>query len=836
MNTLNVVESVFFAALEKETPEARAVYLDEACNGDANLRRCVERLLNAHPKADGLFQSQPPGLAATTAGPTIDERPGSVIGPYKLLQQLGEGGFGVVFMAEQQQPVRRKVALKIIKPGMDSKQVVARFEAERQALALMDHPNIARVLDGGTTESSRPYFVMELVKGIPITEFCDKNRLTPRDRLELFIPVCQAVQHAHQKGIIHRDLKPSNVLVTTYDDKPVPKVIDFGVAKAIEQKLTEQTLFTRIGQIIGTLEYMSPEQASLNALDVDTRADVYALGVLLYELLTGTTPLCKDRFQGVAFLEMLRLIREEEPPKPSTRLTESGDALASFAVYRKSDSQKLPKLVQGELDWIAMKALEKDRGRRYATANALAADVQRYLNDEHVEACPPTVTYRLRKYARKHKTAFAMASMSAALLLIGSVVSGWQAVRARRAEGDAVAERTNARQERDNALKARQAEADQRNLAVAAQAKAQNERDAAKAEREKVRRLHYTASLNLIPTAWEADNIGSVLELLDEQRPKADEGDMRGFEWHYWDRLCHAEQRTLALDDDGRTWAGVFSGDGARFAYLWNRKFSAADEVEAFVKVRDTGAGRELGSWKLKYPKGPVELHLNRDGTRLAMSARPLPTGAARQGILVFVWDVTSGKKLFHKELSNTDFDFSGRAEMALSPDGKLLAAVEHRPTQKGDGPPNESQRVADPAGFLNPFLGSVRIWHVADPTREPTTVQSSIGAGDLLFSPDSSRLAGVIRVGLGTKNAGTMTIRLWDTSTGKPRAEDTIKGPPSIAFSADGTRLAALTAVGDYFGKLQSYLWDCASGDELKLLRSTAIAASSQTAIMRGT
>jgi eukaryotic-like serine/threonine-protein kinase len=313
MNTLNVVESIFFNALEKSTPQARAAYLAEACAGDANLRRCVERLLNAHPKADDIIPAQTPGLAATLEPPSIEERPGSIIGPYKLLQQLGEGGFGIVFMAEQEKPVRRKIALKIIKPGMDSKQVVARFEAERQALALMDHPNIARVLDGGTTDSGRPYFVMELVKGIPIIEFCDKNRLTPRDRLELFIPVCQAVQHAHQKGIIHRDIKPSNVLVTMYDEKAVPKVIDFGIAKAIEQKLTEQTLFTRVGQIIGTLEYMSPEQASLNALDVDTRADVYALGVLLYELLTGTTPLNKDRLEGVAFLEMLRLIREEEP-------------------------------------------------------------------------------------------------------------------------------------------------------------------------------------------------------------------------------------------------------------------------------------------------------------------------------------------------------------------------------------------------------------------------------------------------------------------------------------------------------------------------------------------
>jgi serine/threonine protein kinase len=334
MRTVNVIEGIFFAALEKASPGERAAYLDQACGGDAELRRCVERMLVAQPHLGNFLQPPAAALPATTdAAPPLVERPGTTIGPYKLLQLLGEGGFGVVFLAEQTEPVRRKVALKVIKPGMDSKQVVARFEAERQALALMDHPNIARVLDGGTTDSGRPYFVMELVKGVPITQFCNQNRLTPRERLELFIPVCQAVQHAHQKGVIHRDLKPSNVLVTLYDDKPVPKVIDFGIAKAIEQKLTEQTLFTRVGQVIGTLEYMSPEQASLNALDVDTRADVYALGVLLYELLTGTTPLGKERLQGVAFLEMLRLIREEEPQRPSTRLSHSAGGRALMGAY-----------------------------------------------------------------------------------------------------------------------------------------------------------------------------------------------------------------------------------------------------------------------------------------------------------------------------------------------------------------------------------------------------------------------------------------------------------------------------------------------------------------------
>src|SRR5262249_31799604 len=302
---------------------------------------------------------------------------------------------GVVYMAEQQQPVRRKVALKVIKPGMDTKQVVARFEAERQALALMDHPNIAHIFDGGETASGRPYFVMELVRGIPITEFCDHNRLAIRERLELYVTVCQAVQHAHQRGIIHRDIKPSNVLVTLHDDKALVKVIDFGIAKATGQQLTDKTLFTNFAQMIGTPLYMSPEQAQMTSLDVDTRSDVYSLGLLLYELLTGRKACDKQRLRTVGYDEIRRIIREEEPPKPSTRISTMGQAATTASTHRKSDPKRLSQLMRGELDWIVMKALEKDRNRRYESAGALARDVQRYLNDEPVQACPPSVLYRL---------------------------------------------------------------------------------------------------------------------------------------------------------------------------------------------------------------------------------------------------------------------------------------------------------------------------------------------------------------------------------------------------------------------------------------------------------
>jgi len=348
------------------------------------------------------------------------------------MEQIGEGGMGVVYVAEQHQPVRRKVALKIIKPGMDTKEVVARFEAERQALAILDHPNIARVFDGGATASGRPYFVMELVKGTPITEFCDENQLTPRERLELFLPICQAVQHAHQKGIIHRDLKPSNMLVSRHDTTPVPKVIDFGVAKALGQELTNKTLFTGITEMIGTPMYMSPEQSGMSDLDIDTRSDIYSLGVLLYELLTGTTPLDKERLNTVGHDEIRRIIREEEPLPPSTRISTLRHAATAVATQRHTEPANLAKLVRGELDWIVMKCLEKDRNRRYETVSAMALDVQRFLRDEPVQACPPSAVYRFRKFARRNKTTLVMGSLVAAALVVGTVVSSWQAIRAQR--------------------------------------------------------------------------------------------------------------------------------------------------------------------------------------------------------------------------------------------------------------------------------------------------------------------------------------------------------------------------------------------------------------------
>ncbi len=416
-------EEIFHQALAR-SPDERPAFLEQACAGDPSLRAAVEALLRANVGATGFLEQPSPAPAATRAEP-LRETPGTVIGPYKLIEQIGEGGMGTVWMAQQTEPVKRLVALKLIKAGMDSKQVIARFEVERQALALMEHPNIARVLDGGTTPPSqggawgggRPYFVMDLVKGVPITKYCDEHHLTPRQRLELFIPVCQAVQHAHQKGIIHRDLKPSNVLVALYDGRPVPKVIDFGVAKAAGQSLTEKTLVTGFGNIVGTLEYMSPEQAEINQLDIDTRSDIYSLGALLYELLTGSPPFSRTDLGKAGMLEMLRVIREQEPSKPSTKLS-TAEGLPTLAANRATEPAKLTKLVRGELDWIVMKALEKDRNRRYETANGFAMDVQRYLANEPVQACPPSAGYRLRKFARRNRVALVVGAVLTVATLV----------------------------------------------------------------------------------------------------------------------------------------------------------------------------------------------------------------------------------------------------------------------------------------------------------------------------------------------------------------------------------------------------------------------------------
>ena len=439
-------ETLFQEALSR-SPEERAAFLEQACAGRPELRAAVEALLAAHEKSGNILDRPPaqtvvsgPGQAhpdatldhtpgpddASSAGTTTaDYQPKSeagivIAGRYTLQEKIGEGGMGEVWVAKQTEPVKRKVALKLIKTGMDSKAVLARFEQERQALAMMDHPNIAKVLDGGLTPTGQPFFVMELVNGLPLTKFCDEARLTTRERLELFVPICQAVQHAHQKGIVHRDLKPANILVTIIDGKPIPKVIDFGVAKATAGKLTDESMSTQFGAVIGTLEYMSPEQAGFSGVDIDTRADIYSLGVILYELLTGLRPIDAKRLKNAALTEMIRIIREEEPSKPSTRLS-TDESLPSMAALRQTEPRKLMALLRGELDWVVMKCLEKHRERRYETANALARDIQRYLADEAVEARPPSAGYRFSKFLHRHRGPVLAASL--VLLALGRSAS-----------------------------------------------------------------------------------------------------------------------------------------------------------------------------------------------------------------------------------------------------------------------------------------------------------------------------------------------------------------------------------------------------------------------------
>jgi serine/threonine protein kinase/Flp pilus assembly protein TadD len=436
-NATPSLDTVFCEAIEIADPDARAVYLARACGADVGLRCRVEALIAAHFRAES-FLDRPAEAAAAAFAPGNDPaaapEPGSVIGPYTLTEKVGEGGMGAVYVADQAAPVKRRVALKVIKPGMDTTEVVARFEAERQALALMDHPNIATVLDAGSTDQGRPYFVMELVRGLPITEYCDQAVLPADRRLRLFARVCRAVQHAHQKGVIHRDLKPTNVLVTEHDGQPVPKVIDFGVAKAVNQRLTDRTVHTRLAQLVGTPMYMAPEQAELGGLDVDTRADVYSLGVLLYELLTGTTPFDPEALRRAGFDELRRVIREDEPPRPSQRVsTLDAAARSTVSARRGLDERRLCRLLRGDLDRVVMKALEKDRDRRYESAGAFAVDVERYLAGRPVEARPPSAAYRLRKYALRNKAAVAMAAVLFAAGLAVAVTVGWTA-RARSAE------------------------------------------------------------------------------------------------------------------------------------------------------------------------------------------------------------------------------------------------------------------------------------------------------------------------------------------------------------------------------------------------------------------
>ena len=532
--------TLFNRAVEIGSDEERSRFLDQECGNDAELKAEVERLIANHFEA-GLFLMRPPAQANSihAAGEiTI----GQSIGPYNVREKIGEGGMGVVYVAEQTEPVQRKVALKIIKPGMDTKEVIARFEAERQALAFMEHPNIARVLDAGATESGRSYFVMELVRGIPITDFCDQVKASPRERLELFMTVCDAVQHAHHKGIIHRDIKPSNVLVTQVSSKPVPKVIDFGLAKATSgQRLTEKTLYTGFMRLMGTPVYMSPEQAELSGLDIDTRSDIYSLGILLYELLTGTTPLDKTEVQKQAYDELCRQIREVDAPKPSTRFSTLKDSERStVGQLRQIEPNGLRQLLNGDLDRVVLKAIEKDRERRYSNPQDLAADIERFLESRPVLAVPPSQWYLARKYMRRHKVAILTAATVLSFLVIATVFSTWQALVAISANKLA-AEQTNAAMLASREAKMQAVIAEREKLrADEAREDAIAARDLAEQSDENRRRLLYASNMQLADHMWHSRDgtPRKIQELLLAWIPTDEQQDLRDFAWRFqWNRL-----------------------------------------------------------------------------------------------------------------------------------------------------------------------------------------------------------------------------------------------------------------------------------------------------------
>ena len=806
---------IFTEALQLPADQ-RDAWLKRACGDDQALRQRVRKLLGAHNKVgDFLELSSPVTASGARPGIPIGEKPGDRIGHYKLLEQIGEGGCGVVFMAEQEEPVRRRIALKIIKPGMDTKSVIARFEAERQALALMDHPNIARVLDAGATEMGRPYFVMELVNGVKVTEYCDQKQLGLEPRLELFIQICHAIQHAHQKGIIHRDIKPSNILVTLHDGVPVPKVIDFGIAKATEERLTDKTFFTAHAQLIGTPAYMSPEQMELSGLGVDTRSDIYSLGVLLYELLTGKTPFDTKELLKSGVDEMRRTLLEREPSTPSSKLRSlAGEELTKTAMQRHVE----PPQLRGDLDWIIMKALEKDRNRRYETADGLAMDIRRCLDNEPVVARPPSSAYRFQKAIHRNKLMFGAATAVVAALLAGIVISTWQVIQSRKAQRETEAARN-----------------DERLLLIKAQAQALA-----------ARRTAYSTDMNAVEQALKENNLGRARMLLNRQKPQPGELDLRDWEWRYlWSQAraddhdvfavgpfwsAHpmsfsADGRMLARELGGTTvvtdlisrravlertnaWLPVFAHHGNRLAFV-TKDSSTTNDI---ITILDVATQKETRPVRFGNSTEWIGFTPD-DRLLLTVSLRP---GTDMRGDFssdLAAWNVDTGRLLWQRAIGGRPLWVRWRP-YAISPDGTAFAAAlpngrvqvleikdgSERFTVKATEEESicvmfspDNSTLLTGAGFSDPII---HLWDAHSGEARGSLEGHSSYVTDLLFTPDGSRLI---------SSSADQTIRLWDWKTRKPigvlRAHlDEVDG---ISLAPDGRTLASRCKDGSI------YLWD---------------------------
>ncbi|MHC4211750.1 MAG: protein kinase domain-containing protein [Planctomycetota bacterium] len=773
----NDIEAIYNAALKKQSEKERSDYLDAVCGNNNPVRDRVEALLKAHHEAGDFLEVGDVGLDVTVEGRPVLEGPGTKIGRYKLLELIGQGGMGLVYLAQQQEPVRRQVALKIIKPGMDSRQVIARFEAERQALALLDHSNIARVLDAGTTKTARPYFVMEYVKGISITKYCDRHKLSVEKRLKLFLRVCEAVHHAHQKGIIHRDIKPSNILVFEQDDRAVPKIIDFGIAKAVTQPLTQQTLFTRQGQFLGTPEYMSPEQANMGNEDTDTRADIYSLGVVLYELLAGAPPFDHKVLEKLGFAQFQRILQEEEPPRPSLRFTALGEEAKEIAEKRHTQVVALARRLHRELEWIPLKAMRKDRSRRYRSASELADDIQNYLSGAPLIAGPETAIYRVKKFVRKHAGSVTMVALLTVVIVIGlvaSIVMGCRAEHARKKETDA-------------------------------RAQAQKQQSIAVEHAEKYRRLWYVHSIALADVAYRDSKIRRVRELLDAC-PK----DLRGWEWY---RLNHiSDQSLMTLCGHARSALAVrFSPDGKRI-------ISGGKET---VRLWDAATGTEL--LELRAQQGiSVDAALSLDGQRLV---------SAIIGGTVNIWDLDrqdGSVDLAPTITTKIDNPWSCRIPYmkcaALSTDAKYIAAscpdrtIRVWDTATGanlktlQGHDESATAVAfnsDGSRIVSADDTTIKLWDTATGNELRTLQGHESGVLAVAFSPDGKRIAAA---------CWDATAKLWDISNGTgPQVFKHKELVTSVAFAPDSKRLAS----GSSDATIK--LWDVQSGAELNTLRGHA-------------